>query len=165
MNSSLNSQTNSLSYVRPVLVAYVRMMGPIEQAAAEAWSALRSVPGLDIAAGYGLIHGSLCKPHDMFYDACVELPDDASGLLDGSLATQTIAGGVHIASDPVSSHKLLMGTLSALTRDPLIGHGLTIAAERPAIVTYVRSPSARSQWTLSLNMPLCWSHEAQGKAA
>jgi hypothetical protein len=162
---------NSLSYVRPVTVAYIRAEGPIATAAAEAWGKLRSsiagAGACEFNAGYGLVYGSLSKPAQMYFDACIEVPVNDDGIYARLLATQTIAGGVHIASAAVSSHQSLACALDGLLNDPLIGHGLSVADDRPAIITYARATTSRYSmaWSLTLNMPLCWVNGNQGKAA
>jgi hypothetical protein len=162
--------SNSLSYVRPVTVAYIRTEGPIGTAAPQAWGKLRNSIGAnsrDFGAGYGLVFGSLSKPADMYFDACIEVPTADDGAFTRTLATQTIAGGVHIASAAVSSHQALSCALEGLLRDPLIGHGLSVADDRPAIITYARTMMSQYSvaWSLTLNMPLCWATGSQDRAA
>lgn len=171
---SLNTHersANSLSYVRPVTVAYIRADGPVATSAPEAWGKLRSsiagTVACDFAAGYGLVYGSPNKPAQMYFDACIEVPANDTGLGAGMLATQTIAGGVHIASAAVSSHQSLLCTLQDLLKDPLIGHGLSVADDRPCIITYARATTHHYSmgWSLTLNMPLSWVTGNQGQAA
>lgn len=162
---------NSLSYVRPVTVAYVRAEGPIITAAPQAWRNLRSAIAdagvCEFTSGFGLVHGSLSKPAQIFFEACIEVPANDDGIYARSLATQTIAGGVHIASAAVSSHQSLACALDGLLKDPLIGHGLCVADDRPAIITYASTALSdySTAWLLTLNMPLCWANGHQGRAA
>ncbi|MDO9382485.1 MAG: hypothetical protein Q7T86_06430 [Hyphomicrobiaceae bacterium] len=162
---------NSLSYVRPVAVAYVRAKGPIATAAPQAWRQLRSIitgaGASQFSVGYGLVYGSLSNPAQMYFEACIEVPHNDDGVHARMLATQTIAGGVHIASAAVSSHQSLACALEGLLNDPLIGHGLSVADDRPAIITYARAMANpySKVWALTLNMPLCWASGSQGRAA
>lgn len=162
---------NSLSYVRPVSVAYIRRQGPIGTEAPKAWADLRQhietigVSESGDSTNYGLIHGKLENPDEMIFDACVEFHGGA--LPDGLLAIQTIPGGVHLSSGGMTDHGSLAMTLAALLGDPLIGHGLSIAEDRPAIVTYACNDTpASTARSLTLHLPLCWaSGSRQGQAA
>lgn len=136
-----------------------------------AWGKLRSsiasAGACEFNAGYGLVYGSLSKPADMYFDACIEVPVNDDGVYARVLATQTIAGGVHIASAEVSRHQFLACALDGLLKDPLIGHGLSVADDRPAIITYSHAMMRHYSmaWSLTLNMPLCWANGNQGQAA
>lgn len=171
MSSDIDySIANSLSYLRPVSVGYVRKRGPIAAAAPSAWAELRQLIGAtadEAWVGYGLIPGSPGRANSMYFDACIELPNAAAEFHGGLLATQTIAGGVHLCGSPVLSHRALVPALDRLFDDPLIGQGLLIGDARPTIITYSRvaKPGAKRAWSLNLNMPLRWANQSHGQAA
>lgn len=161
---------NSLSYMRPFAVGYVRRQGPIAAAASSAWTELRNLIGPAVGeawVGYGLLHGSSGLPDSIYFDACIELPNAADWHYNGLLATQTIPGGAHLSSAPVAAHWALTPAFGSLHDHPLIEHGLAIADDRPAVITYSRAVKGRAKrgWSLTLNMPLCWNDHSRGRAA
>lgn len=167
--------SNTLTYFRPLTLAYVRREGPLSVCIAEAWQELRehcASHGLDIdgsLASYALLHGPIC--HDMTsarYDACIELPAAMEQAVRGNLAIQLVSGGVYIGGAACKGHAHLASAFDALKSDPLITHDLVIDVERPAIITYARKPStggARTGWTLNLNVPLGWTTSTVRQAA
>lgn len=163
---------HSLCYFRPITVAYVRKDVALPSAIATAWDELRSWMGscgtdFDAQANYGLLHGSSGSMADCPFEACVELPAEMESAANGTIATQLIAGGVHIASGPVAGHGLLSSVLRELMGDPLVGHGLQADDARPAIITYggARGAGRAMACEVTLNMPLRWSLDSQGRAA
>lgn len=165
----IDPSVNSLSYLRPIAVGYVRKRGPVATAAPSAWLELRHIIGAAEEAwiGYGLMYGSLGRSSRMYFDACIELPCDGVGFDGGLLATQMIAGGVHLTGAPVATHRALAPALDRLFDDPLLGQGLLIGDDRPAIIKYSRDAKRRAKgaWSLSLNMPLRWANQSHGQAA
>lgn len=161
---------HSLHYVRPVTVAFVRKRGRLADAAAAAWSELRDVLRRDAReaeTGFGLIYQTGDHGDEIAFDACAELPAISEGN-DGTVATQAIRGGVHIAAAPVDGHASLDAAIAALLADPMIGQGLSLDLDQPAIVTYARAGCARlgeTRWQLTLSVPLSWAETHQGQAA
>ena len=88
---------------------------------------------------------SLGRSSRMYFDACIELPCDGVGFDGGLLATQTIAGGVHLTGAPVATHRALAPALDRLFDDPLLGQGLLIGDDRPAIIKYSRDAKRRAK--------------------
>lgn len=158
--TSASETPHSLHYIRPMTVAYVRKHGPIAEAAAAAWADLRKAMragAVDADSGFGLV----CRcAHTgiVTFDACSEL---ASVAMDGELVlpTQIVKGGVHMTAAPVIGHASLNTAMEALLADPMIGHGLDVDLQRPAIITYSRLDGQISggHWRLTLSAPLSWA--------
>lgn len=167
-------EPNSLTFFRPLTLAYVRREGALSLTVPEAWRELRkriSAFALDFGGplvNYGLFH----RPHTaapeqpVSFDACIEIPPELEQSVRGSLAIQQLNGGVYIGSGTLDSHRMLDAALESLSGDPLITHGLTVDAERPVIVCYAQksAPEIRP-WHLTVHAPLCWAQDGMSRAA
>lgn len=167
-----HAAVNSLIYLRPLTLAYVRHEGSLADCLSHAWQDLRdriasfplSLEGPLIS--YGLLHEPLDEPAttSIRYDACIEVPSGLEGAVRGKLAIQLFNGGVFIKGPNRRRHSELANAFRQLKSDPLVTHGLAFEKERPAVITYTRPP-ANPAWHLALNVPVGWAADALTRAA
>lgn len=169
-----SSVPNSLTFFRPLTLAYVRHEGAAALSVPAAWRELRkriSAFALEIGgplATYGLFHRPQLSTsaHQQSFDACIEVPPALEQAVRGSLAIQQLSGGVYIGSGALDSHRQLDAAIESLSADPLITHGLTVDAERPVIICYTQKSAAKNRhWNLTVNAPLCWASDGISRAA
>lgn len=163
--------SNSLTYFRPLTLACVRRDGVGALSVADAWRELRgwiatfALEARGPLTRYGLIHKPVTEDETCpaVFDACIELPPCLEPAIRGKLAIQQICGGVYIGSGALDGHAHLVSTMDTLGDDPLLGHGLTLDAERPLIVCYQRK--CARHWSLTVNAPLRWAADEVSRAA
>ena len=128
-------------------MAYVRAHGDYLTAAPEAWSkifAWLDKFDLHISAGcgYGLVYGDprTVSSSDMYYDACVMLPEDKRLKLAPGVAVQALPFGPFAKLRHVGNHAALRRRFASLFSDWAPSQGLTIDPRRPVIEIYLNDP-------------------------
>lgn len=155
-----------LGYLRPLSLAYVRVVGPYQSSAFEAWQILfdwLASEKLTLSPGqfgYGLSHDDPAKvPADRCrYDACIELPKSWETVALGKLAIQRTQGGAHLCGGHQGSYKDIGTTFADMRHSLAAEHDLHLDRARPLVVTFLddprRIPEPSRRATLSV--PVAW---------
>lgn len=134
-------------YLRPLTIAACRVPGPYASSSAEAWSkifAWLNSSGLirQIGTGYGLLlddprQTPLAKCR---YEACVELLDEARGVVPPEFNIRRLPGGAYARKRHVGGTVGLAHTISKLRGEWVPQYGVIVDTRRPVIEIYLDNP-------------------------
>ncbi|MEZ5844882.1 MAG: GyrI-like domain-containing protein [Hyphomicrobiaceae bacterium] len=151
-------------YMRPMMVAYVRRVGPHAEAGPEAWEALKiwlEARGLRrrVSCGYGLARhnqrlvGNVTA--DRCYDACCELPDDAEHEPAAGVDMQMLPGGAFLRTRLRGGLTTIGSAFSALCLEHAPRLSLAPDPVRPLVEVYFdNKPGAVEPYRVDLCLPV-----------
>jgi AraC family transcriptional regulator len=133
-------------YLRPLNVAACRVAGPYSESSGAAWGkvfAWLNSSGLirQIGTGYGLLLDDPREtpPEKCRYEACVELLDEARGVVPADFNVRRLPGGAYARQRHVGGTVGLSKTISKL-RNEWVPHGVIVDTRRPVIEIYLDNP-------------------------
>lgn len=139
--------SNSLVYLRPATLAYVRAVGPYETSIAEAWDKMYAwvdKNGLNPSAlrGYGLARDNpgAVSSEKCRYDACVLTMPEFEDRALRELGTITLPGGPYARQRQVTSYDRIHAMVATLHASYEAPHDLKIDDRRPIVTIYLEEP-------------------------
>ena len=136
-------------YLRPLNVAAFRAVGPYAQSSSTAWREVFSWlnrTGLigQIGTGYGLLLDDPRRiaPEKCRYDACVELLDDARGVVPEAFNVRRLPGGAYARQRHVGGVVGLSDTISKMRNDWVPNLGVIVDTRRPVIEIFLDNPDS-----------------------
>lgn len=132
-------------YLRPVMVAYVRVRGPYTVSSREAWAKVfawlhDSGMWREVGCGYGLMRDDpkTVAPENCRYEACIELLHGFEGGLPEDFALQRIPGGTYFRARHIGTGQ--SETLKRLRDEEVPAKGFKVDAKRPFLEVYFDDP-------------------------
>ena len=134
-------------YLRPLNVAACRKVGPYAESSAAAWSkvfAWLNGTGMirQIGTGYGLLLDDprQTPPEKCRYEACVELLDEARGVVPPEFNVRRLPGGAYARQRHLGGTVGLAQTISKLRSEWVPQYGVIVDTRRPVIEIYLDNP-------------------------
>jgi AraC family transcriptional regulator len=134
-------------YLRPLNVAACRMVGPYSDSSTAAWGRMfewLNSSGLirQIGTGYGLLLDDprQTPPEKCRYEACVELLDDARGVVPSEFNVRRLPGGAYARQRHVGGTVGLSKTISTMRSEWVPQYGVIVDTRRPVIEIYLDHP-------------------------
>lgn len=134
-------------YLRPLHVVAVKAQGPYSDSAAQAWSEMfdwLSQFGLlrQIGTGYGLMFDDprTVAPENCRYQACVELIQEARGVVPDTFTVRRLPGGAYARQRHIGGVVGLANAISKLRNERMPDEGIVIDSRRPVIIIYLDNP-------------------------
>jgi AraC family transcriptional regulator len=134
-------------YLRPLNVAACRVAGPYSESSAAAWGkvfAWLNSTGMirQIGTGYGLLLDDPREtpPEKCRYEACVELLDEARGVVPSEFNVRRLPGGAYARQRHLGGTVGLSKTISKLRSEWVPQYGVIVDTRRPVIEIYLDNP-------------------------
>lgn len=135
-------------YLRPLNVAACRVAGPYSESSAAAWGKVfdwLNSSGLirQIGTGYGLLLDDPREtpPEKCRYEACVELLDEARGVVPAEFNVRRLPGGAYARQRHVGGVAGLAQTISKLRNEWAPEYGVIVDKRRPVIEIFLDNPN------------------------
>lgn len=151
-------------YMRPMMVAYVRRVGPHAEAGPAAWVALKSwleATNLRqrVSRGYGLARqnqrlvGHITA--ERCYDACIELPEDAQHDPNAGVDMQILPGGAFLRTRLRGGIASIGATFNTLCRNDAPKLRVEPDPARPLVEIYFdNKPGSEHPYRVDLCLPV-----------
>lgn len=138
---------SGLVYLRPSRLAYVRVTGPYETSAPEAWERMTSwiaKNGFDatVTRGYGMMRDNpkLIAAENCRYDACVDLNPLFEERAIRELGAQTLPGGSYVRLRKSGKYQAIRAEVAGFYTEFDAPNGLRLDDRRPMVMIFLDNP-------------------------
>lgn len=139
--------SNSLVYLRPATLAYVRAIGPYDKSIEDAWDRMYAwvdENGLNVSElrGYGLARDNptVVDPDKCRYDACILTMPEFEDRALRELGTITLPGGPYARKREVASRESIHAMVATIHTTYEAPNDLKIDDRRPIVTIYLEAP-------------------------